>query len=350
MGKNEIVRPEARRGSVPLRGEFLLGGMILFLGAFLSVKTDGFLSWSNLFDLLNSYAFVGIMAAGLLTVLISGGIDISFTATATVAQYAVATILVRYGTSLSTPAGWAVIFAAAACTGILLGAVNGLLVHTLRVSAIIVTIATLNIFYGVLIFLTRGKWLYDFPGWFSEGLTLWSFTPGGAGGETYGISLAISVLAAVLAATAFLLNRMTLGRKIYALGGNPEAAKRMGFNLLGLRLFVFGYMGFLAAVGAVVQAQVMQTVAPNSIVGRELEVLAAVVLGGANLSGGAGTLLGTMLGVALIAILQNGLTLLGVSSYWHQIVIGGVILLSVSVTAWNSRTKSGKGGGIDVSE
>lgn len=348
MRNDESLRDGIHGRFTALRGEFLLAGMILLLIALLSVKTVGFLSWSNLFDLLNSYAFVGIMAAGLLTVLISGGIDISFTATATVAQYVVASILVYHGTSLSSPVSWVVVFGAAACVGTFLGAVNGLLVHVLRVSAIIVTIATLNVFYGILIFVTRGKWLYDFPEWFADGLSLWSFSQAGCGGGTYSLSLAICVLMAVLAATAFLLNRTTLGRKIYAMGGNPEAAKRMGFNLLGLRLFVFGYMGFLAAVGAVVQAQVMQTVAPNSIVGRELEVLAAVVLGGASLAGGSGTLLGTMLGVALIAILQNGLTLLGVSSYWHQIVIGCVILTSVSATAWNARARARRGGGIDV--
>ena len=345
MRNDERLPGGARTGFAALRGEFLLAGVILLLVAFLGAKTDGFLSWSNLFDLLNSYAFVGIMAAGLLTVLISGGIDISFTATATVAQYVVASILVRCGESMGAPFGWIAIFGAAAFTGLLLGAVNGLLVHTLRVSAMIVTIATLNVFYGILIFVTRGKWLYDFPKWFADGVNVWSFTQGGA---TYGLSLAICALFLVLAGTAFLLNRTTLGRKIYAMGGNPEAAKRMGFNLLGLRLFVFCYMGFLAAIGAVVQAQVMQTVAPNSIVGRELEVLAAVVLGGASLAGGGGTLLGTMLGVALIAILQNGLTLLGVSSYWHQIVIGCVILSSVSATAWNARNGAGRGVGIDV--
>lgn len=345
MRNDERLCGGTRAGFAALRGEFLLAGVILLLVAVLGAKTDGFLSWSNLFDLLNSYAFVGIMAAGLLTVLISGGIDISFTATATVAQYVVASILVRHGESMGAPFGWIAIFGAAAFTGLLLGAVNGLLVHTLRVSAMIVTIATLNVFYGILIFVTRGKWLYDFPKWFADGVNVWSFTQGGA---TYSLSLAICALIAVLVFTAFLLNRTTLGRKIYAMGGNPEAATRMGFNLLGLRLFVFCYMGFLAAIGAVVQAQVMQTVAPNSIVGRELEVLAAVVLGGASLAGGGGTLLGTMLGVALIAILQNGLTLLGVSSYWHQIVIGCVILLSVSATAWNARNGAGKGVGVDV--
>lgn len=127
-----------------------------------------------------------------------------------------------------------------------------------------------------------------------------------------------------------------------------DAAKRMGFNLLKLHFFVYCYMGFLAGIAGLVQAQLVQTVAPNSIVGRELEVVAAVVLGGASLAGGAGTLLGTILGVTLIAIMQNGLTLLGVSSYWHKVVIGMIILISVSITAYNRKLEERRHAEIDV--
>jgi simple sugar transport system permease protein len=314
--------------------------VIAGLMALLTVFTEDFFSVENLFDVLMSYSFLGVMAVGLMVVLISGGIDISFTATATVAQYVMATILIRHG------GGWWLAFLIPMAIGITLGAVNALLVYSLRVHSIIITIATLNIFYGLLIFLTGGKWIYNFPDWFARGLSLFAFTS--SGGKTYSFSLSIMVLVAAVAITGFILNKTAMGRQIYAMGGNPEAAKRMGFNLLRLHLFVYCYMGLLAGTAGLVQAQLVQTVAPNSIVGRELEVVAAVVLGGASLAGGAGTLLGTVLGVALIAIMSNGLTLMGVSSYWHQVVIGLIILASVSITAFNRKREERRHAGIEV--
>ena len=320
--------------------EFYLFLVIAGLMALLTVFTEDFFSVENLFDVLMSYSFLGVMAVGLMVVLISGGIDISFTATATVAQYVMATILIRHG------GGWWLAFLLPMAIGITLGAVNALLVYSLRVHSIIITIATLNIFYGLLIFLTGGKWIYNFPDWFARGLSLFAFTS--SSGKTYSFSLSIMVLVAAVAITGFILNKTAMGRQIYAMGGNPEAAKRMGFNLLRLHLFVYCYMGLLAGTAGLVQAQLVQTVAPNSIVGRELEVVAAVVLGGASLAGGAGTLLGTVLGVALIAIMSNGLTLMGISSYWHQVVIGLIILASVSITAFNRKREERRHAGIEV--
>ncbi len=315
--------------------EWYLILVIVVLIAILSMATEDFFSLENLFDILISNAFLGIIAAGFLVVLISGGIDISFTATATVAQYIVAGFIIKHG------GNWAVAFGMAAAIGVGLGAINALLVHYLRVSAIIITISTLNIFYGILIFWSRGKWLYNFPRWFSEEVSLYRFIT--ADGGEYSISLPIFALLAMLAITALILTKTTIGRKIYAMGGNLEAAKRMGFNILGLHLFVYCYLGLLAGIAAIVQAHIVQTVAPNAIVGRELEVVAAVVLGGASLAGGRGTVLGTILGVTLVAVMQNGLTILGVSSYWHKVVIGLVILISVSMTAYN-RTRTEKRG------
>jgi simple sugar transport system permease protein len=140
-------------------------------------------------------------------------------------------------------------------------------------------------------------------------------------------------LVAVFVLTWFLLNRTSTGRQIYAMGGNPDASQRLGFNLFRLNLIVYGYMGFVAGCAALVHAQLSQSVAPTVLVGKELDVLAAVVLGGASLTGGVGTVLGTVLGLMLLAIMQNGLVLLGVSSYWSQFFVGLVILLSVSATA-----------------
>ena len=145
------------------------------------------------------------------------------------------------------------------------------------------------------------------------------------------------VAAIVLILTAFLLNRLSIGRQIYGLGGSAEAAKRMGCNLVGLQCFVYGYSGVTAGIAGLVQAHRVEEVVPNALIGRELDVLAAVVLGGASLQGGIGTVGGTVLGIVLLAILQNGLTLLGVSSYSFGFVTGVIILLSVSATAFAAK-------------
>ena len=137
----------------------------------------------------------------------------------------------------------------------------------------------------------------------------------------------------VLIITAFLLNRLSIGRQIYGLGGNLEGAKRMGCNILGLQCFVYGYSGLTAGIAGLVQAHRVEEVVPNALIGRELDVLAAVVLGGASLQGGVGTVSGAVLGIVLLAIVQNGLTLLGVSSYSFGFVTGIIILISVSATA-----------------
>jgi len=314
---------------------FYLLIVTLVLGFVLSVSTDSFFSLRNLLDLLSSYAFVGVLAAGLLVVLISGGIDISFTATASIAQYVMMAYLIDYD------GNWLVAFAMAGAIGIALGAVNAVLIHYLRVSSIIITIATLNIFFGLLIFITKGAYLYTFPDWFSTGFNLFEYTD--AAGNYYSLSLQILVLFAAFALTYVLLNRTTTGRQIYAMGSNPEAAKRLGFNILWLHLFVYCYMGFLAGIASVIQAQLAQSIAPTVLVGKELDVLAAVVLGGASLTGGVGSVGGAILGIALLAFLQNGLILLGVSSYWPPMFTGLLILISVSATTLSGRLGQRRG-------
>src|SRR5215208_2183033 len=305
--------------------EARLLAVILALGAALSVATDSFLTLQNLFDLLTSYAFLGILAAGLLVVLVAGGIDISFTATATVAQYVALTLAIRYGI------GWLGLFAIACGVGILCGLINAIFIQALRISSIIVTIATLNIYYGLLIFFTGGRYITSLPKWFRDGI--WWFEYVDADEIPYALNLQILVLALAFLCTWLLLNRTNIGRQIYAMGGNRDAAKRLGFHVFGLNCLVYGYMGFVAGVASIVQAQLAQSVTPTVLVGKELDVLAAVVLGGASLLGGVGTVFGTILGLTLLAIMQNGLVLMGVSSYWSQLFVGLVILISVSSTA-----------------
>ena len=297
------------------RHEAQIAGIVVLLVVFFSVLSPNFFSVSNLVTLLEGYSVMAIMAAGLLVVLISGGIDISFAAIAAVSQYLMATILIRMG------GNWVVAFALAAVFGGLLGVVNALLIHSLQALAVIVTISTMTFYFAVLMFVTDGRSLYDLPDWFTATI------------KPLGVPFPVAVAAVVLVVTAALLNRFSVGRQIYGLGGNPEGAKRMGCNLVGLQCFVYGYSGVTAGIAGLVQAHRVEEVVPNALIGRELDVLAAVVLGGASLLGGVGTVGGTILGIVLLAIIQNGLTLLGVSSYSFGFVTGLTILVSVSATA-----------------
>lgn len=150
--------------------EFWLGLLVVALAVGLSVSTDEFLSLGNLTDVATSYAILGILACGLFVVLISGGIDISFPAMTAIAQYAMASWVIGHG------GNFALALTIAIAVGLLLGLINGFLVYWLRVPAIIITIATLNVYYGLLVYATKGTWLYGFPDWFMNGINWFSFT------------------------------------------------------------------------------------------------------------------------------------------------------------------------------
>ena len=314
--------------------EPVLAGIVVVLAGIVTAFNRDFLTLGNGLDLLKSYSFLGILALGVLVVLVSGGIDISFTATASVAQYVMATLVISHGGNVP------VAFALAAAVGTLLGLVNALFIHVLRIPSIITTIATLNVYNGLLIFLSGGRWIEALPEWFNDfaNRTLFAHTSA-ADGREYGLSVVSAIFLGLAAFTGWLLTQTTLGRSIYALGGSERAARRAGLDLLRVRLFVYGYMGFLAGIAGVVQALLISTVDPSSIVGKELEVLAAVVIGGASLAGGRGSLTGTLLGVALIAILGNGLTIMRVPARWYNVFIGLTILVSVTVSALRARRR-----------
>ncbi|MBP2156528.1 ABC transporter permease [Erwinia rhapontici] len=298
---------------------------------FLTLFTPEFASLQNLVDVLGATSFIGILAVGLLVVIITGGIDISFAATASITQFAALTVANHYGI------GWVGVFAIAVGLGVALGLINGLLVNSLRTSALIITIATLNVFFGILLTVTGGADIFALPDWFTAGFEFVFHTD--ADGIPYAVNFQIIAMFLAFLLTWLLLNRSNVGRQIYAMGGNPDAAQRVGFNVYRLNMLVYGYMGALAGIASLVQAQLVQSVSPTALVGRELDVVAAVVIGGASLTGGSGTVLGTVLGLALIAILQNGLILLGVSSYWSLFSTGLVIITAMIMMARETRKR-----------
>lgn len=316
-----------------LRGstEAWLGLAILVLVVLWTALTPHFLSAANLADLIESYSVTAILAMGLFVVLVSGGIDISFAATASVAQYVTAYAATRLGLPalVCLPLGLAV--------GVALGLVNALLIHTARITSIIVTIATMSVYFALLMYFTGGRSIYGLPEWWSERITF--FRTETAVGDIVRITLPIVVMAAAVLLTWLFMNRTAAGRQIYAMGGNPEAARRVGVSIGAVQALAYGYMGLMAGVAGLLQAHRVGESVPNAMVGGELNVVAAAVLGGASLTGGIGSVGGVILGILMLAIIQNGLNLMGVSPYFFQIVIGTVILVSTSVTGLSSRPR-----------
>lgn len=316
--------PEALRTF--LRGPAgLLAAVIVAMSLFFGWASPSFFTLGNWIDLIEGSSVTAIMAVGLLVVLIAGGIDISFAATATVSQYLAAYVATRLG----WPPAAAVVLGLAA--GFALGAFNALLIHRLQATSIIITISTMSLYFSLLMYATGGKSIYNLPAWWSDTVVLAQF--GGAeGSDPVRLTLPIAVMAVVAVFTALLLGRSSLGRQIYAFGGNAEAARRMGIRLGGVQVFAYGWLGLMAALAGLVQAHRVGESVPNALVGGELFVLAAAVLGGASLLGGTGSVLGVLLGVLMLAVLRNGLNLMGISPYFFQVLLGAVVLASAAAT------------------
>jgi simple sugar transport system permease protein len=308
--------------------------LLIVTGLFvlLSVFAPNFLTGPNLVRLLDAYAVTAILAMGVFVVLVAGGIDISFAATASIAQYVTAYIATAHGVpaALCIPFGLLI--------GLGLGCINAALIHYLKITSIIVTIATQALFYGLLMWLTSGKLIAVLPEWWGTRIVLFEYRDGA--NNLVRLTLPIVVAAAVIVLTWFMMNRTTAGRQLFAMGGNAETARRLGINLATMHFLAYGYLGLMAGLAGLVQAHRVGQAVPNALVGAiELNTLAAAVLGGASLLGGIGTVGGVLLGILLLALLQNGLNLMAVSPYFFQIVIGLVILVATSVTMLSTRPR-----------
>jgi simple sugar transport system permease protein len=317
------------------QNEFYLGTLILLICIGITAINPSFLTFENIFGFLKSYSMVGIMAVGTLLVIVLGGpADVSFTAIAQVVEYAVTVMTIAWGGNIY------VALLAAAIMGAIMGLANGFIIHYFRLPTIIVTIATFNIYFGMMYVVTRGKLINNIPALLKSFGNFLFFPTTSKIGGTYGLSLHPLFWLAELLLGWFILRRTFLGRSIYAMGGNETAAERVGIRTLWTRVFVFGFVGLLSGIAGVVHVSIVQSVVPNIIVGKELEVIAAVVIGGASVFGGRGTLTGTFLGVLLFAILNNGLTLLTVSSYWYNVAIGVVITAAITISAYQQQRQA----------
>lgn len=317
------------------RNETLVALIIAAFCLVAGLRSPAFFSLGTLFDLLRGSIVMGMFAVGVLLVLVSGGIDVSFTAVAVFSLYATTKLVMATGLGDS----FALTFLIACVIGLLLGLVNAFFIAVLRLPTLIVTLGTLSLFRGFLLTFIGNDRITRVPDGMREmwGAQLVSFTTDN--GFFYALPTAFLFLVGAVVLVWFILRRTLLGRQIFALGGSVVAAERAGIQVVRIRVFVYAFVGLLSGATGILHATLTRTADPFDLVGLELTVLAAVVLGGARLTGGSGTVIGTLLGVALIVIISNSLILLGIPSNWQSLIVGVLILLGTGIPAFQSRLR-----------
>ncbi|MGR3250857.1 MAG: ABC transporter permease [Paracoccus sp. (in: a-proteobacteria)] len=315
------------------RPELFTLTLVLVTIAAVAVANPAFLSMNNLFDILRASVIPGIFAMGVLVVLAAGGIDVSFTAIAALVMYSLTMLATNSFPGMPL---W-LMLPCAAIGGVFLGLANGLLVHVLRAPSLIVTIGTQYIIRSFLLTFVGTALFMNIPSALDGFGRAALFTHLGPTGISSSLPATVLVLAVVALATWFILQRTLMGRAVFAAGGNPEIAKRLGFNLLYVRLFVFAWAGMLAGIAGIVHVASNRLANPFDLAGMELEIIAAVVLGGARITGGSGTVVGTLLGVLLITLVSNVLVFVGIPSTLQRTIIGAFILLAGTAFALRNR-------------
>jgi ribose transport system permease protein len=290
-----------------------------------------FLKADNLLNIANQIAVIAIMAIGMTMVIITGGIDLSVGSLAALSAVT-ATRLIRdqFGGVEAAPGGMLLACAAAVIACGLLGGVSGAVITLFQVPPFIVTLAMMLVASGLAYLAAAGQSIYQIPE---------SFVWLGRGTGLFGLPHAVLLMLALYAAAHVLMSRTTLGRALYAVGGNAEAARLSGVPVRRVLLFAYVACGLLAGLGGVILASQLKSGSPTYGAMYELYVIAAVVVGGTALTGGEGRILGTLIGAFVIAVIQNGMNLLGIESYTQKVVLGLVILAAVLVDRLRSRRR-----------
>lgn len=279
------------------------------------ITSSSFLTMKNIFNVLRQISTNLFLACGMTMVIILGGIDLSVGSIIALSGCLAAGGVVRY----NLPLGAALFLGVVA--GLVFGMFNGLIISKTTIPPFIVTLATMNIAKGLAYVYTGGSPVRVVT-------KEWQFLGAGYIGP---VPTPVVLLIAVLIVTVLIMNKSKLGRHIYAVGGNPQAAKFSGIKVPRVKFLVFSYAGLMAGLAGIVLASRMYSGQPTAGDGAEMDAIAAVVVGGTSMAGGYGKIGGTLIGGLIIGVLNNGLNLLNVSSFWQYVVKGAVILLAVFI-------------------
>jgi simple sugar transport system permease protein len=321
-----------------LRGRNNEGVLVLSIVAFaiaVGISTPSFWGWPTLLDLATNSMINLVFAMGVLLVIISGGIDVSFMAIGIFAGYAV--IILTNATGFG--ADYALVgFAIAALIGFGLGVLNAVAIAGLRIPTLIATLGTQGIIRGAMLLWVGSKVIPNYPSGLDRLSSNYLLTVH-SGGTATRLSVLIIPAAVICVLVGLLLRFTMIGRSIYAIGGDEESARRAGIPVMWIKVFIYLLVGTLAGIAGMMHVTRVGLANPYELVGGELDVIAAVVLGGASIFGGTGSVTGTVLGVVLITLVKNSLILLGVPSTWQRFAVGLLLLIGITAQALSARLR-----------
>ncbi len=302
--------------------------LILIVAVF-SFLSPNYLTVSNFLIMASHVAIYGILAIGMLLVILNGGIDLSvgsvLALSGVVAGAMMQGLEIDAAGIILYPPVWAVVVLTC-CLGALVGALNGILIAWFKVPAFVATLGVMYVARGVALLMTNGLTYNNLSGRPEFGNTGFDWL---GFNRLAGVPISVLVLAGIAILTALMLMRSAFGRWLYASGGNERAADLSGVPVKRVKITVYTLSGIMAAIAGLVLSSQLTSAGPTAGLTYELTAIAAVVIGGAALTGGRGTVPGTMLGAFVIGFLSDGLVIIGVSSYWQTVFTGAVIVLAV---------------------
>lgn len=314
MNTNENVKRKFEYKELLSKLGPLLALIVLII--FVSILSPSFLSLTNLMNLMRQVSINALIAFGMTFVIITGGIDLSVGSTLALSSAIMAGMIVNGIDPL-------IAMTVSLIAGFILGAVNGLLITKGKLVPFIATLATMTIYRGATLVLTDGKPITGLDETF-----IFQFM---GRGYFFGIPFPIVITLVVFALLFVLLHKMSFGRKTFAIGGNEKASFVAGVKSNKIKIFVYSISGVLASLAGIILTSRLNSAQPTAGESYEMDAIASVVLGGTSMSGGKGRIFGTLIGALIIGTLNNGLNLLGVSTFYQQIVKGIVIIIAVLI-------------------
>jgi len=306
--------------------------IIILICILIEIRSGQFLSINNIVDIIRSAVVPSILGIGVLMVILIGGIDLSFISIAALSMYSVNFVITQTGYSGSVLLPYAI----AALIGVGCDALNAFVISRFNLPTMIVTLGTSSIFTSILRGVLNAKDLVAAPVLKNFGRITIFVAENNKSGLKSNLPITIFIPVGLFALTYFILRYTLLGRGIYAIGGDKNAARRAGFNTSRIQYFVYCYVGLLAGITGVTRTCMSEAAHYSSLLGTELVIIAAIVLGGACITGGMGTLTGTVFGTLLMTIVSNSLVLIGIPTYWQTFFTGALIIAGTGISVYRA--------------